>query len=256
MKQQQVGRWAHKRVLTHSLTGMLSPSRAKTILTPVYRVLKGRAARLPVTTLTEIFPGIDQAEIRIKYSPKAGGGSLSDLLTLTQVASFLGRRRMFEVGTYRGYTTYHLALNSPSDAHVYTLDLPASQIPAAALELTDLAYIDKPVSGEWFHDTECEPKIAQLLGDSATFDYSPYEGKMDFIYIDGSHSYEYAMADSLTARRLLAPGGVIMWHDYPTFPGVWACLEELSKQWPGRFSWIDGTALVLWRQDEQQHRSR
>ncbi len=249
MKERQVSRWARRRVATHLLTGVINPVRARSAATVMYRALKSCAAQIPRASLSDIFPGIEQVEVRVKYSPYMGGGSLSDVITLAQVVKFLGYRRMFEIGTFRGYTTFHLALNSPAGSHVYTLDLPASGVPEAKLELTDLQFIQKPFSGGWFKNTECEPKITQLLGDSAAFDYSTYEGSMNFVYVDGGHSYEYAMADSLTARRLLAPGGIIMWHDYPTYPGVWVCLEELSKKWPGKFRWVDGTALVTWKPD-------
>ena len=222
---------------------------ARSSTTVMYRALKSCAAQIPRASLSEILPGIEQAEVRVKYSPTMGGGSLSDVITLAQVVKFLSCRHIFEIGTFRGYTTFHLALNSPADSRVYTLDLPASGVPEAKLELTDLQFIQKPSSGEWFKNTEPERKITQLLGDSAGFDYSAYVGSMDFVYVDGGHSYEYAMADSLTARRLLAPGGIIMWHDYPTYPGVWHCLEELSGKWPGKFGWVDGTALVIWKPD-------
>ncbi len=249
MKENQVGRWAKRQVAAHLLRGVLDPARGQSAAKVMYRALKNNAAQIPRASLSEIFPGIDQVEIRVKYSPYMGGGSLSDVITLGQMVKFLGCRRMFEIGTFRGYTTFHLALNSPADSHVYTLDLPASGVSEARLEITDLQFIQKPSSGEWFKNTECEPKITQFLADSASFDYSDYEGSMNFVYVDGGHSYEYAMADSLTARRLLAPGGVIAWHDYPTYPGVWNCLEELSKKWPGKFMWVDGTALVTWKLD-------
>ena len=247
MNENQVGRWAKRQVAAHLLKGVLNPSRGRSAATVMYRALKSNAAQIPRASLSEIFPGIDQVEIRVKYSPYMGGGSLSDVITLAQMVKFLGCKRMFEIGTFRGYTTFHLALNSPADSHVYTLDLPPSGVTEAKLEITDLQFIQKPSSGEWFKNTECEPKITQFLADSASFDYSPFEGSMNFVYVDGGHSYEYAMADSLTARRLLAPGGFIVWHDYPTYPGVWNCLEELSKKWPGNFAWVDGTALVTWK---------
>ena len=247
MKEDQVGRWAKRQVAAHLLKGVLSPARGRSAATVMYRALKSNAAQIPRASLSEIFPGIDQVEIRVKYSPYMGGGSLSDVITLAQMVKHLGCRRMFEIGTFRGYTTFHLALNSPADSHVYTLDLPASGVAEAKLEITDLQFIQKPSSGEWFKNTECEPKITQFLADSASFDYSPFEGSMNFVYVDGGHSYEYAMADSLVARRLLAPGGLIVWHDYPTYPGVWNCLEELSEKWPGKFAWVDGTALVTWK---------
>jgi hypothetical protein len=213
----------------------------------MYRALKGCAAQVPRESLSSIFPGIDRVEVRVRYSPGQGGGSLSDVITLAQVVKYLGCRRMFEIGTFRGYTTFHLALNAPAESHVYTLDLPASAVAEAKLALSDLHFIQKPASGEWFQNTECQPKITQLLGDSAAFDYSAYAGNMDFVFVDGGHSYEYAMSDSRTAQRLLAPGGIVLWHDYPTYPGVWRCMEELSGEWPGKFTWIDGTALVAWQ---------
>jgi predicted O-methyltransferase YrrM len=247
MNERQVGRWARQRVISHFLAGTISPKRARGNLTAIYRALKTQAASLERASLADVFPGIDQTTVQIKYSPRMGGGTLADLITLAQVVRHRTFDRMVEIGTFRGYTTYHLALNSRPSAHVYTLDLPAAGIPTAALELTDLVFINKPISGEWFRNTDCEPKITQLLGDSASFDYSAYEGRMDFVFVDGGHSYEYAMADSLTARKLLVPGGVIMWHDYPTYPGVWACLDRLSREWPGKLWWIDGTALVVWK---------
>jgi predicted O-methyltransferase YrrM len=249
MKEHQVGRWAKRQVAAHLLKGVLNRACGRSAATVMYRALKSNAAQIRRASLSEIFPGIDQVEIRVKYSPYMGGGSLSDVITLAQIVKYLGCHRMFEIGTFRGYTTFHLALNSPTDSHVYTLDLPASGIPDAKLEITDLQFIQKPSSGEWYRNTECESKITQFLADSASFDYSAYEASMNFVYVDGGHSYEYAMADSLTARRLLAPGGLIVWHDYPTYPGVWNCLEELSRTWPGKFAWVDGTALVTWKQD-------
>jgi predicted O-methyltransferase YrrM len=204
---------------------------------------------------SSILPGVDKVEVRVRYSPNYGGGSLSDVITLAQVVKFLGCARMFEIGTFRGYTTFHLALNSPEGAQVFTLDLPALGVSEAKLELTDLQFIQKPSSGEWFKNAECQPTITQLFGDSAAFDYSAYEGNMDFVYVDGAHSFAYAMADSLTARRLLAPHGIIMWHDYPTYPGVWRCIEELSREWPGQFAWVNGTALVMWKPDANDAQS-
>lgn len=247
MEERQVSRWARRQVANHLITGAVNPLRARSAATVMYRALKGSAARLPRASLSSIFPGIEQVEVRVKYSPDQGGGSLADVITLAQVVKYLGCRRMFEIGTFRGYTTFHLALNAPPGSHVHTLDLPASAVSEAKLELTDLQLIRKPSSGEWFQNTECQPHITQLFGDSAAFDYSAYEGKMDFVFVDGAHSYEYAMADSLTARSLLTPGGIILWHDYPTYPGVWCCLEELSREWPGSFAWVEGTALVAWK---------
>ena len=43
---------------------------------------------------------------------------------------------------------------------------------------------------------------------------------MDFIFVDGSHSYDYVLNDSRKALSLLRGGkGIILWHDYPGWTG-------------------------------------
>ena len=248
MKENRVGIWSKIKVLSYLLGGLLRPNQLKGDLTVFYRAAKLRASQLRSECLVDIFPGIETCQIKLQYQPLLGGGNIADVATISQLAKFLERRCMFEIGTFRGDTTYHLALNTAKEAHVYTLDLPASELAMAKLEITDAPLINKTESGERFHNTPISGKITQLFGDSASFDYSSYEGRIDLVFIDGGHSYEYAMADSVQARRLLSPNGIILWHDYPTWPGVWYCLENLSRQWPGSFVHIKGTALVLWRQ--------
>src|SRR6267142_1626659 len=114
MKEHQVSRWARNRVASHLLTGIVNPVRARSAATVMYRALKSCAAQMPRASLSGIFPGIEQVEVRVKYSPDMGGGSLSDVITLAQVVKFLGCQRIFEIGTFRGYTTFHLALNTPT----------------------------------------------------------------------------------------------------------------------------------------------
>jgi len=43
-------------------------------------------------------------------------------------------------------------------------------------------------SGTRYRGTVWEHKIQQLYGDSAAFDYTPYQGKIDFVFVDGSHT--------------------------------------------------------------------
>jgi predicted O-methyltransferase YrrM len=247
LKEKESARWARGRVASHFIKNLANPERERNSISVMYRSLKNEAAAIPRKDLSEIFPGIEQSEVRVKYSFKHGGGTLSDLISLAQIVKFQGSERIFEFGTFRGFTTYHLAINSPTSSRIFTVDLPSADLGNAQLELTNLDLIQKPVSGDWFKNTECESKITQLFGDSAKFDFSPYAGSMDFIFVDGAHSYEYVISDSENARKLLRPGGIITWHDYPDYPGVWSALEELSKKWPGTFSWINGTGVALWR---------
>jgi predicted O-methyltransferase YrrM len=246
MKETHVGRWARTQVIKRLVGDLLHPVRAYADLTAIYRTGKQLTACLPKRSLVDLSPGIDQTEVRIQYWPQPGGTSMADMTALILLAKHTNRRSIFEFGTFRGYTTYNLALNTHPDSKIYTLDLPGSSIHEAKLELTSLDLIDKEMSGEQFLGSPVAGKIIQLYGDSAAFDYTPYEGEMDLVFVDASHSYGYVLSDSLVARRLISTGGIIIWHDYPTWPGVWLCLEELKQKWSGRFIWIEDTELVIW----------
>jgi predicted O-methyltransferase YrrM len=143
----------------------------------------------------------------------------------------LGCRTFFEIGTNRGRTAWMVARHNPS-VELYTLDVPLGEQPeqmALALGLDDRTYFRPDEQcGEAFHDRPEADRISQLWGDSATFDYSPYLGKMDFVYVDGAHSYDYVKSDTAQALRLLSPHGTIAWDDYTTGPGVYEALVELA----------------------------
>jgi predicted O-methyltransferase YrrM len=56
----------------------------------------------------------------------------------------------------------------------------------------------------------------------------------DAVFIDGDHSAAGVLADSLLARRILRPGGIIVWHDYGNEGvEVTAVLDRLAAEgWP------------------------
>jgi predicted O-methyltransferase YrrM len=172
-----------------------------------------------------------------------------ELIVLTQLVVKHGPKRLFEIGTFDGRTTLNLAANAADDARVFTLDLPQEQMTATALNVDaeEKTYINKATSGSRFIGKEYGLKITQLYGDSATFDFSPFENSMDFVFVDGSHTYEYVMNDSCVALRLLSNGrGVILWHDFNAWPGVTLALNALHRDWREfrELKHVEGTTLA------------
>lgn len=160
-------------------------------------------------------------------------------------------RTFFEIGTNRGRTAWTVARNNPS-LEVHTLDLPA---PTAHLSLdindSDRAFLTSEWrSGEAFHGTAEERRITALFGDSATFDFSPWEGKVDVVFIDGAHSYSYVGNDTRAALAMLSPRGAIVWDDYPAVPGVYRFLNELGSKLDHPLYHILGTRLVIYAQQD------
>ena len=144
-----------------------------------------------------------------------------------------------------------MAANQPSNGHCYTLDLPPENAAKAVLPLAcgDLTYINKSASGARISEQTRTGKITQLYGDSGTFDFSPYYGKVDVMFVDGAHSYEYVLSDTEAAYKMVKPGGLILWHDYDSrwWPGVTRAINQLQAQ-DARFANIrniENTALCF-----------
>jgi len=141
-----------------------------------------------------------------------------DLISLCLICQISKPKVVFEIGTMRGRTALHLALNTPDDATIYTLDLPLEDDALPTLETTTgddvLVKLHAARKDLCCKNTEAGAKIVRLFGDSATFDYSDFYGKVGFFFIDGAHSYEYIRTDTLNALKCCYPGGVIAWHDF------------------------------------------
>lgn len=171
----------------------------------------------------------------------------SHRLLLAALAKGLSAKTFFEIGTNRGYTTWTVAHNNP-DLRVLTLDIRDDHAPRS-LELADddVTFLIEPASrGEAFRNTPEAARITQLEGDSATFDFEPYHSKMDLIYIDGAHTYEYVMSDSRRALEMLAPGGTIAWDDYTSSPGVWRAVRDVARELPRPVYHIFGTRMAIY----------
>ncbi|HDR16168.1 MAG TPA: class I SAM-dependent methyltransferase [Desulfobacteraceae bacterium] len=189
--------------------------------------------------------------IRILEGQKSDGNvRISELGVLCQFARHLPvGGSIFEIGTFDGRTTLNLALNAP-DCRVFTLDLPPGEHTRFAVESGEKHYIEKSVSGERFmNNSKIFPdpvsRITQLYGDSAEFDFTPYERRCDLVFVDGSHAYDYAVKDSETAFRLRSPAGVVVWHDYGVWEGVTRALEEVEEKTAAGLKHIHGTSLVV-----------
>jgi hypothetical protein len=172
-------------------------------------------------------------------------------LVVAALGKLLDSKTIFEFGTYRGDTTWLLAHNLPN-ARVYTLDLPGPEaVSGARLELTDAdEYFHRWDRGARFRGRLEANRISQLFGDSATFDFSPYAGAIDLVYVDASHSYSYVRSDTEAALGMLSVRGTIIWDDYTHYPGIWKYLNELAPTLERPIFHILGTRLAVYSRRE------
>jgi predicted O-methyltransferase YrrM len=206
---------------------------------------------LPVRGLFDLFPGIEFTPIQVMPQQVIESDlwalPLRELLIISAITIHLNPRFVFEFGTFTGRTTLAIAMNSASDTKILTLDIDPSMRSSHEHGLGS-GMREFPL-GEAFYHTDYETKIKQLTGESRTFDYTPYYGTMDFVFIDADHTYEFVRKDSANAMKLLSTQGCIIWDDYlfnpehPECAGVARYLREILPS--GRVFSIEGTRLAI-----------
>lgn len=192
--------------------------------------------KLPVISWNEVLPNQPVKLIDITVRP--GSMFIHELAVLNSLILAEKPETIFEIGTMNGRTTLNMALNSPEPCKIYTLDLPREALGHTRYQISKRyrALVDKNSSGALFalkDETEFpeKKKITQLYGDSAQFDFSPYLNTIDFVFIDGSHDYDYVLNDSEIALKLLKEGhGVIIWHDHRSGIEVVKAIRTLEKR--------------------------
>ena len=118
-----------------------------------------------------------------------------------------GKRCLVEIGVWHGVTTCRMRASMAPEGVIYAVD----PYPIGRLRLSfQLRIAHKEVSKiqngrvEWIRKT----------GEIAARDLTPkLDGTVDFVFIDGDHSWEGLKGDWEGWAPLIAPGGLIALHD-------------------------------------------
>ncbi len=171
-----------------------------------------------------------------------GGMPPQDLYALLRVIRWVQPKRIFEMGTFQGVTTAHMALNS--DAEIFTLDLPRDLATETnGYHPLDLALLQsREEIGRRYR--QFNGRIHQLYGDSRTFDFDLYERSCDLVLVDACHLFDYVLSDSRNALKLLRETGAILWHDFGSSIDVNRVCKALAQQ--HKIYHLEGTCLALY----------
>jgi predicted O-methyltransferase YrrM len=182
-----------------------------------------------------------------------GGTSNTEAWVLGALAR--GARSIFEFGTATGRTAYLLARNAPPGARVYTLTLHPAQVDSYRVvagdnaKATSIARRESRFDSFLYTGTDVEDRIEQLFGDSKALDTARFAGACDLIFVDGSHARSYVENDTRKALEMVAPGGIVLWHDYKGAHGagrdVYRVLNGLRRELG--LVRLHGTSLVAYR---------
>jgi predicted O-methyltransferase YrrM len=149
-------------------------------------------------------------------------GELGALLTLVADQA---PEVVVEVGTARGGTLWAFCQVASPNAVVAAIDLPL-YLPAADEELESLARADQTLVllRRDSHSEETRDDLVRSL-----------EGRpVDFLFIDGDHSYEGVKRDFELYAPLVRPGGLVAFHDilpHPNVPHPSVQASEVDRFW-------------------------
>jgi predicted O-methyltransferase YrrM len=152
-------------------------------------------------------------------------GEVTELARLIQAAA---PKRSMEIGSMLGGTLFLLCTLSPDDAQIISLDLPAGRFGGGYPWPKIPLFRSFAKRGQQLHliradshlSTTRERVLHILKGE-----------RLDFLFIDGDHTYDGVKQDFEMYGPLVRPGGVIAFHDILEHPPELGC--EVVTFWRG-----------------------
>jgi cephalosporin hydroxylase len=153
----------------------------------------------------------------VDFSFNAAGGLLrmwqvrSEIIQLTDL---VGKRRpkvLVEIGTALGGTLFLWCRLADPEAVIVSIDLPAGIHGGGYPYWMSWIYRRFPLPAQKLHLLRGDSHQPDVL--SRLKRVLPGDGKIDFLFIDGDHTYDGVNADFQMYSGLVRPGGLIVFHD-------------------------------------------
>ena len=153
----------------------------------------------------------------INYTYSVAGNTMAPMQVKSEIYKLLkylkedcSAKVILEIGTARGGTLYLLSKVSPEKATLISMDLRDGDYGGGYALWREKLFPSFASSGQTLHllqgnshDPLMKDKLRDLLAGR----------KVDFLLIDGDHSYEGVRKDFELYQDLLAPGGSVAFHD-------------------------------------------
>jgi SAM-dependent methyltransferase len=191
---------------------------------------------LPECDAADVIPDFSNTVVHIQQCPLGAWSTpLVDVYVVLKAALGFHSKRILELGSYRGETARMLAENTGDDVRIFAVDIDERH-------------------GSAYQGLELARKIVRKTG-HISVDLLGAEEKYDLIFVDANHDFDSVMNDTEVAFKVLAKGGVILWHDYALenyfmgMNGVPEALNHFARTRP--LYAIRGTRLAMFsdRQD-------
>jgi predicted O-methyltransferase YrrM len=148
---------------------------------------------------------------------------------ITELVKVLAKRKpklLLEIGTARGGTLFLFTRVSSSNALIISVDLPGGRFGGGYPEWRKLFYESFAIHKQKMHLIRADSHALSTLNMVENI----LEGyKLDFLFIDGDHTYKGVKTDFEMYSKLVGKGGIIAFHDVCPHPPHTEC--EVNLFW-------------------------
>ena len=149
-----------------------------------------------------------------------------EILGLLKIVSRMKPRVILEIGTANGGTLFLFTRVALEDAIIISIDLPGGKFGGGYRKWRELLYKSFILQGQKIHLLRTDSHKRETLEQVGVI----LDGReIDFLFIDGDHSYEGVKKDFEMYSSLVKKGGIIAFHDIVVHPPEIGC--EVSKFW-------------------------
>ena len=166
----------------------------------------------------------------------------NEILGLLKIVDRMKPRAILEIGTARGGTLFLFSRIALEGATIVSIDLPGGKFGGSYPKWKGILYKSFALLGQRIHllradshNRETLEQAKRILGGR----------ELDFLFIDGDHTYEGVKKDFKLYSPLVKKGGIIAFHDIVVHPPETGCAvsefwrqirddydtEEIVKDW-------------------------
>jgi predicted O-methyltransferase YrrM len=150
----------------------------------------------------------------------------SEILELAKILQKSPPRRSLEIGTNYGGTLFLLCALSTSDARIISVDLPAGPF-GGGYPRRKAVLFRKFVRGD--QELHLIRADSHLAGTKYRVMRALQGDKLDYLFVDGDHTYDGVRKDFEMYSPLVRSGGMVAFHDIVEHRRELAC--EVDKYW-------------------------
>jgi len=167
------------------------------------------------------------SEELVDFSFNAAGGLLqtaqvrSEIIQLTELIGTRRPKTVVEIGTAHGGTLFLWCRQADPEATIISIDLPGGIHGGGYPYWKSWIYRRFPLVAQKLHLLRGDSHKPEML--ARLKNILPGDGKVDFLFIDGDHTYEGVKADFEMYSGLVRSNGLMVFHDICKHPEQLNC---------------------------------